>query len=131
MGMTDEQLIARRDELMARDVEQIAQLRSYGVILENKRRIDLTFWAPNEAAAKILVEACKRNEMPPHTVLGPVKPEGDQRWLVRCPFGASVTFVTTKENVVTLLLFADKYDCAYDGWGTAVVEAASLNAPIQ
>lgn len=131
MGMTEEQLLAKRNELMARDLGQISQLKSYGVILENRRRIDLTFWAPSEAAAKVFVEACKRNEMPPHTVLGPVTPDGDQRWLVRCPFEASVTFVTAKENVVTFLLFADKYDCLYDGWGTAVVEAASLNTPIQ
>ena len=43
---------------------------------------------------------------------------------MRCHISASVSFMTTKENVVTFLLFADKYDCDYDDWGTAIVEAA-------
>jgi regulator of RNase E activity RraB len=68
--------------------------------------------------------------MSPNLVLGPVSPEGDQRWLVRCSIAASVTFMTTKENLVTFLLFADKFDCEYGGWGTAIVEAAGA-APKQ
>jgi hypothetical protein len=123
MGRTDDELLAKRDELMSRDIEQIAQIRNYGVDLEWKRQIDLTFWAPTESAAKVFVEACKRNDMPPHLVLEPAPSEANQRWLIRCAFTTSVTFVTTKENVVTFLLFADKYDCEYDGWGTAIVEA--------
>jgi hypothetical protein len=124
MGLTEEALLARRDALMSRDVALLAQLKNYGVDLNQKRVIDLSFWAPNERAAKEFAEACKRNEMPPEKVLGPVTPEPNQRWLIQCPFAASPYFVTTKENVVTFLLFADKYDCEYDGWGTAVVEAA-------
>jgi Regulator of ribonuclease activity B len=131
MGLTDDQLLAKREELMQRDIGQMAQLKSYGVDLDKKRQIDLTFWAPNEKAAQVFVEACTRNEMPPHTVLGPTIPEGDQRWLIRCSFSGSPTFVTTKENAVTFLMFANKYDCEYDGWGTAVVEAAALSKPIQ
>lgn len=38
--------------------------------------------------------------------------------------------MTTKENLVTFLLFADKFDCEYGGWGTAIVEAAGA-APKQ
>jgi hypothetical protein len=130
MGLADEALLAKRDALMSRDAALLEQLKNYGVDLSKKRVIDLSFWAPNEIAAKTFAEACKRNEMPPKRVLGPVKPEGDQRWLIQCPFAASPHFVTTKENVVTFLLFADKYDCEYDGWGTAVVEAAeSLDQP--
>jgi hypothetical protein len=129
MGRTEEELIAKRDELMSRDKNQIAQILGYGVDVDKKRQIDLTFWGPNESAANIFVEACKRNEMPPHTVLGPASSESNQRWLIRCPISASVTFVTTKENVVTFLLFADKYDCEYDGWGTAIVEAAESGNP--
>jgi hypothetical protein len=130
MGRTDEELIAKRDSLMLRDTGQIAQIRDYGVDLEKKRRIDLTFWAPDEATAKEFAEALKKNEMPPDWVLGPASSQDEnQRWLIRCPLSSSVTFVTTKENVVTFLLFADKYGCEYDGWGTAIVEAAGSEEP--
>jgi regulator of RNase E activity RraB len=124
MSRTDEQLLAKRNELTSRDIDQIAQVRTYGIELDAKRQIDVTFWAPTESVAKVFVEACKRNDMPPHTVLRPAPSEANQRWLIRCTISASVTFVTTKENLVTFLLFADKYDCEYDGWGTAIVEAA-------
>ena len=131
MGRTDDELIAKRDELMSRDVNQIAQIKAYGVDLDKKRQVDLTFWAPTEPAAKLLIDALKRNEMPPNLTLGPASPnDANQRWLVRCAISASVTFMTTKENVVTFLLFADKYDCEYDGWGTAIVEAADRPNPI-
>ena len=123
MGRTDEELLAKRDELMSRDIDQIASVRSYGVDPDKKRQIDLTFWAPTEKAAKDFVEACNRNEMPPYAVLDPAPSEANQRWLIRCSIVASVSFVTTKENLVAFLLFADKYDCEYDGWGTAITEA--------
>lgn len=131
MGRTEEELLAKRNELMSRDLDQIALIRSYGVDLDKKRQIDLTFWAPSESAAQVFVEACKRNEMPPHQVLGPAPSEVNQRWLIRCSIGASVTFMTTKENLVTFLLFADKCECEYDGWGTAIVEAAGPITPAQ
>jgi hypothetical protein len=131
MGRTEEELIAKRDELMLRDIDQVTQIRSYGVDLDKTRQIDLTFWAPDESSANTFAEACMRNEMPPHTLLGPGATETNQRWLVRCPIAASVTFMTKKENVVTFLLFADKFDCEYDGWGTAIVEAAGPDHPLQ
>jgi hypothetical protein len=28
-----------------------------------------------------------------------------------------------KKNLVTFLLFADKYDCEYDGWDATIIEA--------
>src|SRR4051812_12163272 len=101
MSRTDEQLLAKRNGLMSRDMDHIAQLRTYGIDLESKRKIDLTFWAPSESAAKAFIEASKRNEMSPHTVLGPAPSEANQRWLIRCGISASVKFVTTKENLVT------------------------------
>jgi hypothetical protein len=131
MGRTDEELLAKRNELMSRDIDQIVQLRNYSVDLDKKRQIDLTFWAPTESAATAFVEACKRKEMPPNTVLDPAPSEANQRWLIRCSIGASVTFMTTKENLVTFLLFADNYECEYDGWGTAIVEAAGPATPAQ
>lgn len=131
MGRSEEELMAKRDALMSRDIDQIVQIKAFGVDLDKKRQIDLTFWAPNESASKLLAEALTRNEMPPNLVLGPATPtDANQRWLVRCSLSASVTFVTAKENVVTFLLFADKYDSEYDGWGTAIVEAAQSPQPI-
>lgn len=59
---------------MARDIDQIAQIKAYGVDLDKKRQIDPTFWAPNEAAAQVFVEASKRNEMSPNLTLGPASP---------------------------------------------------------
>jgi len=131
MGRADEELLAKRNELMSRDIGQIVQIRNYGVDVDKKRQIDLTFWAPTEQAAKMFAEACERNGMPPGIVLRPAPLEANQRWLVRCHISASVTFMTAKENVVTFLLFADKYDCDYDGWGTAIVEAAGSTNPPQ
>ena len=124
MGRTDEELLAKRNELMSRDIVQIVQIKSYGVDLDKKRQVDLTFWSPTECAAKLFIEACERNGMPPSMLLGPAPSEANQRWLVRCSINASVTFMTTKENLVTYILFADNYDCEYDGWGTAIFEAA-------
>lgn len=131
MARSDEELLARRDELMVRDRTLVAQVLSYGVDLDKPRKIDLTFWAPDESSAKVFVEALKKNEMPPELVLGPASPqEENQRWAIRCPINGSITFITTKENVVTFLLFADKYDYEYDGWGTAIVEAINPTKPV-
>jgi hypothetical protein len=125
MGKSDDELRAKMDELRVRDAEQVAQVRQYGVDLAKARQIDLTFWAPDEEKAKEFAEACTRNEMPPHTFLGPGAKEPNRRWLVRCAFSGSVNFVTDPENIGTFIMFADKYDCEYDGWGTAIVEAAT------
>ena len=127
MAKRDEELMTKRNELMARDLVKIEQIRAYGVDLEKKRQIDLAFWSPTEETCKLFVGACKQNDMPPALVLAPASSEQNQRWLVRCPISASVVFVTAKENVVTFLLFADKYGCEYDGWGTALVEVAAKN----
>ena len=129
MPKTEAELIAKRKELMSRDADHMELISNYGVDLDKKRQIDLNFWAPTQETADRFVEACTKNEMPPHTVLGPTASEKNRRWLIRCPISASVTFVVAKENVVTFLLFADKYDCEYDGWGTAIVEAAGIARP--
>jgi hypothetical protein len=125
MGRTDDELRQKLQELETRDIQLRAEVQAYGIDLAKKRVLDLTFWAPDEETAKKLAEALTRNEMPPNLVLGPARrDEPDQRWVVRSPIGASVDFVTANENVVTFIMFADKYDCEYDGWGTAIVEAA-------
>jgi len=129
MGLTDEQLLSRRNTLMSRDLDQIAQIKNFGIDLDKQRPIDLTFWASTESATKVFVEACKRNEMPPHTMLAPTPSEANQRWLIRCGIHASVTFATAQENVETFILFADKFDCEYDGWGTAILEASRPITP--
>jgi hypothetical protein len=129
MGRCDEELKQKVLELETRDVQLRSEVGAYGVDLQKKRVIDLTFWAADENTARNLAEALTRNEMPPALVLGPARPdEPDQRWVVRSPIIASVDFVTEKENLVTFLLFADKYDCEYDGWGTAIVEAAEQSS---
>jgi hypothetical protein len=125
MGRSDDELRQKLLELENRDVQLRSDVAAYGVDLTKKRLIDLTFWAPNESAARKFAEALSRNEMPPNAVLGPAGPdEPNQRWVVCAPISASVDFVTANENLVTFILFADKYDCDYDGWGTAIVEAA-------
>ena len=125
MGKTDEELIAKLGALRARDLDQVAQIKGHGVELEKDRKIDLLFWAPDEAKAKALVESLKKNEMPPFMILGPANDaEVDRRWAIRCSLSASVAFITAKKNIETFILFADKFDCDYDGWGTAIVEAS-------
>jgi hypothetical protein len=131
MGRNEKELLAKHEELMSRDAAQIAAIKGFGIDLDKERQIEITFWAPNETAAKVLADACKRNEMPPYLVLGPASPsEANQRWVIRCSFAATVNFMTAQENLVTFLLFADKFDCEYDGWGTAIVEVAGLT-PVQ
>lgn len=124
MGRTDEELRAQLERLQARDRAQVEVILGYGVDLNQTRKVDLSFWAPDENAAKTFAEACKRNEMPPDAVRPPVGVGTDSRWLVTCPIDASVTFMTTMDNIATFIMFADKFDCEYDGWGTAIVEAA-------
>jgi hypothetical protein len=124
MGRSDGDLREKLRELEARDAQQRAAIAAYGVDLSKKRVIDLTFWAPDESRAKILVEALTRNELVPNLVLPPGPTETNRRWLVRAPLAASVDFVTTQDNVTTFIMVADKFDCEYDGWGTAIVEAA-------
>jgi hypothetical protein len=34
---------------------------------------------------------------------------------------ASIDFIASRENLVTFILFADKFDCGFDGWTTVVV----------
>jgi hypothetical protein len=67
-----------------------------------------------------LAAALQRNELA--TSAKPSAVSG--RWLVSASLEASVEWITTKENIATFVLFADKYDCEYDGWGTAIAEAA-------
>jgi Regulator of ribonuclease activity B len=124
MPRSEDELKKRMAELEERDKAQRAQLEAYGVDTAKTRKIDLTFWAPDEARAKELVAAMSRNELQPTLVLPPAdESEKNQRWLVRSAVEASVDFITDTENRATFLLFADKYDCDFDGWGTAVAEA--------
>jgi hypothetical protein len=130
MGRSEDELKRKILELATRDVQLRSDVAAYGVDLAKNRVIDLTFWAPDEKTARRFAEALTKNEMPPNLVLGPARPDTpDRRWVVRAPILASVDFVTTKDNRVTFLLFADKYDCEYDGWGTAMVEAAERPSP--
>ena len=130
MGRSDEELRGRLVELETRNAQLRSDVAAYGVDLAQERVIDLTFWAPDESTAKKLAEALTRNGMPPNLVLGPARPdERNQRWVVRAPIAASVDFVTANDNLVSFILFADKYDCDYDGWGTAIVEAAGNLPP--
>ena len=95
MGRSDDELRQKLLELENRDVQLRSDVAAYGVDLTKKRLIDLTFWAPNESAARKFAEALSRNEMPPNTVLGPAGPdEPNQRWVVCAPISASVDFAT-------------------------------------
>src|SRR5215469_6995749 len=123
MPLSEQQLRERLEALQRRDEVQRCAIVSYGIDLSKTRVLDLSFWAPDELTATQLSEALQRNEGGTPVVLPPA--DGSQpRWLVGITLNASVDFITAKENVATFLLFADKYDCEYDGWGTALVEAA-------
>src|SRR5215813_8713345 len=123
MPSNEHELRQKLQALQRRDEAQRSAIASYGIDLGKRRVIDLSFWAPDEQSATRLSEALQRNESGTPVVLPPV--DGSRsRWLVGVTLNASVDFITIKENVATFLLFADKYDCEYDGWGTALVEAA-------
>jgi hypothetical protein len=120
MGRTDDELKAHLHALEARDQSQRVAIAAFGVDLSKRRAVDLTFWADDEAKATALAEALRRNELS-SVVRSPVALDG--RWIVGASLEASVDWMTTRENIATFVLFADKYDCVYDGWGTAIVEA--------
>lgn len=124
MPSTDEKLSRRRAALEQRDVAQRAVVAAYGVDPARRRIIDLTFWAPTREAAEQLAAAVVRNDMPAPRLSGPVDAgRGLTRWMACTSIMCSVDFITTRENLMTFLLFADQYDCEHDGWGTAIVEA--------
>jgi hypothetical protein len=64
MSRTREEPLAKRNELMARDINQVAQIRNYGVDLETKRSA-----RPPRVRPRLLSRQASENEMPPHTVL--------------------------------------------------------------
>jgi len=115
MPSDENELRQKLEALQRRDEVQRSAITSYGIDLGKRRVIDLSFWAPDEQSATRLSEAWQRNEGGVPVVLPPV--DGTRsRWLVGVTLTASVDFITTKENAATFLLFADKYDCEYDGW---------------
>jgi hypothetical protein len=126
MPLSDQELKQKLQDLQDRDKEQRRVIETFGVDLGKRRKVDLNFWAPDESRACAFGEAFVRNEGGAPVISGPAsETEEDQRWHVRCVLDASVDFMTERENVATFLLFADKYECEYDGWGTAIVEAAT------
>jgi len=126
MPRTDDEIQAAVSKLQARDQAQRQAILAYGINLAKERQMDLSFWAPNRADADLLREALERNGMTAVKVLAPVPAKSDDsRWLITAGMVASVDFMTTLDNVATFVLFADKYNCEYDGWGTAIVEAAN------
>lgn len=119
MAKSDE---AHREHLLAleaRDKEQRAAIGALGGDFSKKRVVDLTFIAPDESSASDLVDALQRNELS-----NARRSSIGGRWLVLASIEATVDWITARENIATFVLFADKYGCEYDGWGTAVVEAA-------
>ncbi len=124
MPRTEDQLREQLQRLQARDWEQRAAVASFGVDLGKRRVIDLNFLAADEQTANRLRDALIRNEFAEVRVVGPA----NGRWVVRSSVSASVDYITAKENVATFLLFADEYECEYDGWGTAIVEAVGYRA---
>jgi len=120
VGKTDEALKQHLHALEARDQTQRAAISALGVDLQTKRVIDVTFVARDESSAAALATALRRNEL-----LATAAPSSvSARWLVTGSLEASVDWITTRANIATFILFADKYECEYDGWGTALVEAA-------
>jgi hypothetical protein len=111
--------LQKNDEVLRLEVAK------FGVDLGKPRIVDLTFWAPDEPSAARLRDALMRNEAADVIMLGPGREEANQRWLVRGSICSSVDTITQKENVAVFLLLADENDCEYDGWGTAIVEAAT------
>ncbi len=125
MAHTDEELMAIMQRLQQRDEQQRSVISAYGVDLSKERAIDLCFWSPDKPKAMELAGCLERNEISPVTVSPPLGNDPKQRWSVQTSIRSSVDFITKKENVATFVLIADKYDSDYDGWGTAIVEAAS------
>jgi hypothetical protein len=122
MGRTDEEIRAKFASQRAADEAHRKLISSLGGHLATDREMELTFIAPNAEKANELAQALTQNELRPQPVK---KSATDQRFFVVCTLAASVDVVTKEENVANFVLFADKYDCEYDGWGTRVTEAAA------
>jgi len=64
MPRTDRELGERVQQLRERDSIQRSQIAAYGIHFAKKRKVDLTFWAPDEPRARQMEAALVRNEMP-------------------------------------------------------------------
>jgi hypothetical protein len=115
LAHTDQELMACRDALVTRSAAQLAELTARHVDLNEQRKVDLQFSAPNEAAARTLAAAMVRNEMATPVIVAPDN-ESVERWRVCVAMSASAEFIASRDNLVTFILFADEYDCDFDAW---------------
>jgi hypothetical protein len=87
------------------------------VVLENRRLIDLHFWAMNQGAAENLVIAVNEAGYPV-TMKGKV--DGCDSWSVESQIERSPLEVTDKFFVESLVRLAAAHQAEFDGWGTLI-----------
>jgi len=103
---------------LARNRELKKLITSRGVDLEEKRTIDLHFWAYGEVAAHELEIAL---EAAGYLVSVSKPSEGDSGlWSVESQINTSPPAVTTPFFVEKVVRLAAKHQAEFDGWGTSI-----------
>jgi len=116
--MVDESKIqALIDGHTARNRELKNLISSKGVALDDRRLIDLHFWAMNERAAENLATALNQAGYP---VTVKSKVEGCDQWNVESQIETSPIAVTAQFFVESLVRLAATHESEFDGWGTSI-----------
>jgi len=114
--MAESEIQALIDGHFARNDELKKVIAGKGV-RENRRLIDLHFWAMNQGAAENLVIAPNEAGYPV-TMKGKV--DGCDSWSVESQIERSPLEVTDKFFVESLVRLAAAHQAEFDGWGTSI-----------
>jgi hypothetical protein len=106
----------------ARNVALLARVRELGAPLDVARTIDCFFWAPSAAAAELLRDRLVAKGL--ENVLTSPPPDEDAVWSVQGTLLIRPDVMGSRGMTSQLVELAAACDAEYDGWGTAIHEAA-------
>jgi hypothetical protein len=125
----DESLSRDRAAHGARNKALLERLTELGVTLEAPRLIDCFFWAPDEAAATAVAERLTERGMTQIVTSPPT--DAHDLWSAQGQMRISPALAGSEGMTDTLMALALPFGAEYDGWGTAVEEAASKERSTQ
>jgi len=103
----------KRDEMLRNT------LLEKGVALNEKRSIELHFWASKQEDAVMLAKALYNNGLLVLT-LAPVSNEPADKWNIEAGTETTVENLTSPSVVQRFVKLAAEFNATYDGWGTLV-----------
>jgi hypothetical protein len=87
--------------------------------LDERRNVDLHFWAPDEIAAMALA-AAMRDFGATNAIYEPAADGSD--WNVEAQYQCTVTDLVSQSTVERLVTIAMEHKATFDGWGTRLSE---------